>query len=352
MRTKFESLLPLPYEVNSETQRFAEYALQKCVEWYGAPNDLDVPYEFYSYTRTSCSRNSFTKNYIISLAPEDHFEVSKARNWLMIAHEMYHRCTMNRGWLRKYLWVDEALAWQTAFRICYSIPSLSGEHGIDDLWEMLIQQNPVVDFHKMMRLKRRPLIARKYPPGFNVWSFQIGEAMRMVIPWKKFCTIAFQKNLGDWLSLFQVHERDYLKILLKRKEANMGHLVSHDNLEDITDFCAALIVVHEYDLALTLCQELIKRNRVSADLYQNIARIFERKNMVKQSADYHLKAFEAGMIDETSRYILALALVESGQYKEAIPHLEFVLLNGSDTLQTMAAELYHEIQTRNHDQSV
>lgn len=369
-----------PYEVNEETKAFADHCLQKCVEWFGAPDDLVCSYRFNTDIYSRCLYYFPEKTYIIAFAPTDRFEVSKDRHWWVLAHEMYHRCTMRRGGMRKYVWVDEMLACATASRICRTIPEWTQKDEtsqvsfsqyftqtnnlatpeptqIDELVESYLIYQPSVDLHHWMQLKRWRLIApltrmrwfqkkqgqtvvHPYPEGFSSWVIHLGEALKYVITWEQLCSLAFAKSLTLWLDSLPAMERDFVEILLKQKEPDLARLASYLS-HYVMKFGYALALMHQYETVFALYLLMEKQNRVPAQEYKYLSYILTRRGIYDKAAYCEQKAFDLGMQTDHARIELAYALVAAEQYHEALPHIEFVLAQPESEMTGYARE-YHK----------
>jgi len=369
------------YEPNEETKEFAAYCLQQCVEWFGAPPDLARPYKFETELLSCCTYHFLEKTYIIAFALADRFEVSKDRHWWVLAHEMYHRCTMRRRGMRRYVWVDEMLACAAAFHICRTIPEWTQKNETPQVSfsQFLAQTNnpptpeptpteeilnsyllykPSVNLPRWMRIKRGRLLTqvvrmiwfqRKrgqgieslYPKGFSDWVVQLGEALRYVISWEQLCSLAFAKNLNSWLDSLPAMERDFVEILLKRKEPDLGRLALYPS-HVLLGFGYALALMHEYDMVFALYLRVEQQNRVPSQEYRYLSYILTKRGIYDKVAYCEQKAFDLGLQDDKARIDLAYALVMAEQYAAALPHIEFVLSQEHSEFIENAKE-YHEI---------
>jgi hypothetical protein len=202
-------LLSPDFTADPDLLDFAERTYRTYVEWFGAPADADWPYHLVRGNCNKCTRVAILHSYVITII-RGYQTVEQRKS--SVAHEMYHRVTMQRSGLRQQLWVDEMLAIMAQYNILkregmyrYAIYALQYHIGSGKRY----------DVHQLRNVPRRRRLFRViYPPGFTAGIADLVSRLEDLIDWPIWCKLIHCTTWNEWIEFVPTDKRLQLEQLL------------------------------------------------------------------------------------------------------------------------------------------
>jgi hypothetical protein len=192
---------------------FADRAYARYTEWFGVPDDADWNYEIIRGPLACLGRDPTRHLYIIAIRKNDTLLEDQ---FASIAHEMYHRVTMQRKGLNRSLWVDEMLAFLTSRRFLR-------EQGMADYADAEMKslcklQMVHLSLEECKSVKRKPnlfgMLGPAYPPGFTQTTAILGGILEVLVGWEHMCKMIQCHSLEEWIDLLPDNKQRSVKATL------------------------------------------------------------------------------------------------------------------------------------------
>jgi tetratricopeptide (TPR) repeat protein len=265
---------------------FTKKTYEQCVRWFGPVSDEDWPCILVRGPFAGCTRNRWIRHYYL-IVPSSLRELPPL--FMTIAHEMYHRVTWNNSGLRRQVWVDEMLAYQTSVQMLK-------EYGVSFYVQEIAKSNRQVPHlpMKLIRSIRTPsLVARlfgyHYPKGFYATVACLSDALEWVVDWDKMCQIVHYQTWEEWLdSLSEVSRRMAVRLLEIADAKDTPENISADISPSFPDmdiasrliWAFALFRQGRYDYAVTEYREIILDEPDNVEAHKCLGHVYYEQGKI------------------------------------------------------------------------
>jgi hypothetical protein len=206
---------------DEELEVFAQKAYVLCVEWFGVPQDADKKYKIVYAARSFNMR--VKKGYLIGIY--DGY-MRREDCFLTLSHEMYHRVAYLLPGLRKFVWVDEMMAFLTSVHIMQAEGYAAFAEKTLTSWRIQKQskttrslQSEYYSSRKNLEMYRRPGFRDdpdgEYPEGFIENANNLGIRLETLVGWEAMCRILHCQTWEEWIQPFSKDVRAEVRRLLE-----------------------------------------------------------------------------------------------------------------------------------------
>jgi hypothetical protein len=313
------------YSYWKELLPFTQRAWELCVGWFGPPSDPDWPAEIIcsnSSRGSACNRIRLLRRYYLFVhanfeTETIHYECAN------LAHEMYHRVTYTRPFLRSNIWIDEAMAYLTAQKI---LKTTGYQSYAKTLSEYYREERTPIDLADLRSVRpiRHWNPSKRYPPRFHVAAFRLGEALQVLVPWDDLCTLVKSPTLEAWMQNLFPESHFCVEQLLHPKQEDLVSAIyalkgieERDRPDTFIRMGFAFFTLGHMSQAETLYREAVRLRPGDSQTYKYLGYLFTTEERYEEAVDIHFKVIEQGASDADSFYKLGYSLEQLGRIAEA-----------------------------------
>lgn len=311
-----------PIKDDPDLIALADAAYACCVEWYGPPDDPELPVELVQGPWNRCSRSRILRQYIIYLYP--HCETMEQR-CSAIGHEMYHRVTMRRRGLRRQPWIDEMIA-------CLTAQWFLRQQGFSEYADFLqrwyseqMERGTVAWLRKAARpnpIHRMFVPNSSYIKRFYTSVTCVGMALDRVVASKDIRRILTAKTLADWINSLPSESRYSACRIL---ELPPGDYRMTDSACAHIDLGCALMDLGDLEAAVIELQEALSKEPDNEDALFHLGCILYRQKRYQEAINAWLEVARLKSDNSAVRFNLGIISLKQEDCEAAIHWFEEVL---------------------------
>lgn len=176
----------------------AAWAFTENVEWFGLPTDSSWRHTIVRGPFSAMSSDPRSQQYLIFIRSSYR---SSEQLCSAVGHEMYHRVTLCHNGLRRFVWVDEMMAFLVSQHLLM-------KKGFNDYAQLRLRvrfESDVIMGIKDLRSARRRRVwlgikGIAYPEGFGAGVAALGTKVENLVGWEQMCRLVHCKTWEEWLA--------------------------------------------------------------------------------------------------------------------------------------------------------
>lgn len=195
---------------------YAQYACQRCIDWFGPPDDSEWPISIMEGPYTACQRNYLLRRYILTL---NHEWYQSRHRFAAIGHEMFHRVTYRRKGLLSQLWASEMIAECASQQLLCERGRSSDAGALAKYYRSQPQMKDRGGFYNARpRRTHFGFGGWTYSENFHATAFCLGSGLESIVTWESLRHLPEYASVQDWIaSLSKIQQQLVWRIMQLNK---------------------------------------------------------------------------------------------------------------------------------------
>ena len=319
VKTNWRKWQPIDDE---QLEAFATAAYKQAEEWFGAPPDAKWCYEIFQGHHGACSRIRLFRTYLLSF---DSKQTEYPARCGTIAHEMYHRFTMQKTGLHKQVWIDEMLAYQTESMM---LAELGQSNYADRLTAWAQKQPKQMDGAALRQVRRKReflgIGGPVYPEGFGSAVYRFSDALEALVKWEAMRKIVGAQTWETWFATLPPSLVPLVKYILEFPDSE-DPVISEDHPQRVTlmrRLALALLRKDCLEEAIPLYEKSLELSPKAPRACYWLGHCYEERGESDRAIDIWLKSLDFDPDQADLHFNLGLLYKRKNEIGAAIKHLE------------------------------